>query len=489
MVREYLSSGWGHAPIEFARDYYLHYPKVAIGHWPPLFYAQQALWTLVFPASRPSLLVMIALQSALLGALLWPILSVRYGSAAAWFGCLVLATLPGLATQAAMVMTEVPLALLILLAMLSWGRYLDTGRAWQAAAFGFLSAAAILTKGTGLVLAGVPLLSVWLAGRTDLLRRVWFWCPAIIVLSACAPWYLLAPGAMQQQVVAYGGLGLASHRLNFPVVLWAHEFGGIVAALVLAGLAILLYRRFRGLQLEGVWASATALAISATVFPIFFTSWETRHVVEAAPAFVLLAAAGICWIGSWPPLRLHAPSLKPVILGLASLSTIGWNVSRLPHQQPMGYQQLTKSIMDNSFGPARTIVISGDGNAEGALISEIAQKELHPKRYIVRGGKLFANIDWMGWKVELRVTNPAQVNALLNSLPVDLVVIDRVAPSLFAYQPWLEQALAEDRERWRIMEDPAKGQRFAVFRRTGGVESSASQVEAQLKAVLASPIP
>src|SRR6266705_2811655 len=67
MARDYLSHAGERGPMQFARDYYLHYPKVAIGHWPPLFYAEQALWTLVFPSSRSSLLMMIALQSALLG--------------------------------------------------------------------------------------------------------------------------------------------------------------------------------------------------------------------------------------------------------------------------------------------------------------------------------------------------------------------------------------------------------------------------------------
>src|SRR5689334_18072161 len=61
MAREYLVSGASRLPMEFARDYYLHYPKVAIGHWPPVFYAEQALWTLIFPTSRGSLLVMLAL--------------------------------------------------------------------------------------------------------------------------------------------------------------------------------------------------------------------------------------------------------------------------------------------------------------------------------------------------------------------------------------------------------------------------------------------
>jgi hypothetical protein len=38
-------------PYEFAFQYYLHYPKVAFGKWPPLFYVLSGVWFLVFSPS------------------------------------------------------------------------------------------------------------------------------------------------------------------------------------------------------------------------------------------------------------------------------------------------------------------------------------------------------------------------------------------------------------------------------------------------------
>src|SRR5689334_11391847 len=52
LVRDYLAQGVPGSPMAFARDFYLHYPKVAIGHWPPLFYVVQGVWTLLFTPSR-----------------------------------------------------------------------------------------------------------------------------------------------------------------------------------------------------------------------------------------------------------------------------------------------------------------------------------------------------------------------------------------------------------------------------------------------------
>jgi len=51
MVRDYVAQLLPGSPIAFAQNYYLHYPAVAFGHWPPMFYVLQALWTLA--AAQP----------------------------------------------------------------------------------------------------------------------------------------------------------------------------------------------------------------------------------------------------------------------------------------------------------------------------------------------------------------------------------------------------------------------------------------------------
>ena len=43
LVFDYLRHGLPGSPMRFARAYYQHWPRVAIGHWPPLFYPFQAL--------------------------------------------------------------------------------------------------------------------------------------------------------------------------------------------------------------------------------------------------------------------------------------------------------------------------------------------------------------------------------------------------------------------------------------------------------------
>src|SRR5262245_40822438 len=50
MVRDYVAAGCRGNPMHYGQEYYEHYPKVALGHWPPGFYLVQAAWTLPFGA-------------------------------------------------------------------------------------------------------------------------------------------------------------------------------------------------------------------------------------------------------------------------------------------------------------------------------------------------------------------------------------------------------------------------------------------------------
>src|SRR5882672_8564885 len=70
MVRDYVAQFFPGPPIAFAQNYYLHYPAVAFGHWPPMFYVLQAFWTLAAPVSHSSLLVLMAALTAATAAVL-----------------------------------------------------------------------------------------------------------------------------------------------------------------------------------------------------------------------------------------------------------------------------------------------------------------------------------------------------------------------------------------------------------------------------------
>src|SRR5690606_31731153 len=145
MYREFLLE---HArdPLQFAKDYYSHYPYLGAGHWPPMLHLSAAVWTIFAGAGRAQLLLYLALVGAASSALLYH--SIRpIGSAwlAASFAAVWILFQP---TQTALFlfMTELPLACLTLAATAVYVRYLQTPNYKLALLFALLSSAALLTK-------------------------------------------------------------------------------------------------------------------------------------------------------------------------------------------------------------------------------------------------------------------------------------------------------------------------------------------------------
>src|ERR1017187_5899438 len=79
MAYEYLKSAFGSNPLAFAGSFYVRFPKVALGHWPPVYYAVQAAWYFLFPTTPASARVLSAVIAAIVAALLFLRLRRWYG--------------------------------------------------------------------------------------------------------------------------------------------------------------------------------------------------------------------------------------------------------------------------------------------------------------------------------------------------------------------------------------------------------------------------
>src|SRR5262249_9708393 len=94
MVSDYLWGGERESPTAFAQRFYDHYPKVALGNWPPGFYLMQAAWHLPFGYGRVSMLVFMSVISAAVGLLIFRVLRPHLISTLAWAGALAWLLLP-----------------------------------------------------------------------------------------------------------------------------------------------------------------------------------------------------------------------------------------------------------------------------------------------------------------------------------------------------------------------------------------------------------
>ena len=122
MVRDFLLSRHWHQPMQFAEDYYIHYPKVALGHWPPFFYMIQAGWTTLFSPSRASVLLLMAVITTLLAWSLYAVVRTESGVLMGGAVAILLIALPITQRLTGQLTCDPLVAILVYWAVLVYGR-------------------------------------------------------------------------------------------------------------------------------------------------------------------------------------------------------------------------------------------------------------------------------------------------------------------------------------------------------------------------------
>ncbi len=420
MVRDWAANGFPWPPMRFAGQFYDRYPKVGLGHWPPLFYVVQGVWTLAFTPSRVSVLLLMATLAAWLAADVFELLRTEVSLGAGIAGALVLLTLPAVQESSRSVHTEILTAVLILRAAVAYGRYLDTLEWRSALRFGLWASLAILSKASGVVLVAVPLLGILLTRRYRLLATPAFWLPALIVLTLCGPWYAWAPGARHEAVAPYGRPRFAHWRVArlgadwngiAPFWLWPFAAAGAIA------------RVFKPEQPEkrGLWAALIGLAAGATAGRLVILAWEARHLIYAAPAVVALAAAGAARLASGLQRWLLAPAVAALCL---------MNVYRMPPKTGRGYVEVVRSLLPAAPSSSGSpILICADAIGEGALIAEVAMRDSLAGSYptghsVERASKLLARSSWQGDRYQLLAASPEDAMRRIEESRTRLLILD-----------------------------------------------------------------
>lgn len=432
MVREYLTSSQLLSPLQFATDYYHHYPKVAFGHWPPLFYLVQAVWMLLFSSSRASILLELAATAALLAYAVF--LEARH-----WFGWkagalagLLTVFLPLIQTYTDEEMAETLLVLTCFWSVIFFARYLDSERWQDSVAFGVFFALAVLTKGSGWLLTLVPPIALIFTRKLRILLRPGFWLAVLIVAALCLPWQLTTMRWAEQGWT--GGTGPSLHYTL--AALWQFlpmlvQITGTVLA-VLTALGILVE------VILPVFRKPVASA-PAVMFALILADWlfhslvpagvEDRKLIIAVPALILFLFAGGFWIADRLPLRGGLRRWRYSFVAAAAAAVFFWQTFSVPHETHYGYNEVATFITSDPRLRGATILVSSGAIGEGLLVSEIAMREPHPTDTILRGTKVLAQMDWEGAHYRSFFSNPTELVDYLDRNQVGFVVTDNFTPA------------------------------------------------------------
>ncbi|HEY7116914.1 MAG TPA: glycosyltransferase family 39 protein [Tepidisphaeraceae bacterium] len=441
MVHDYLTGGLPGAPMGYAKRYYDHYPKVALGNWPPGFYLLQTAWTAVFSPSRSSVLVLMAALTAGIATILFILIRGYFGWVYGLIGAAAFVAFPLTQRHTAMVMTEVPITLLALISICCFARYVARERAFDAVLFALFASAAIMTKGSGLFLALLPPLAILFTRKFHLLKRRALWCSAAIVVLLCFPWtYRFREEARAGWMEASPSVHFMREAAVFYPERLILGVGFAVAVLAAIGLCV-RSRRESGESESSAWSVFAAALLALLLFHATVPcGLEDRHLLPALPLVILFAVSGVEAVSRPFGVR-SARAVGGVAMALTIVASI-WQVGCVPHKGYQGFSPVAQELVKDSANGNATFLISSDARGEGMFVSEVAMLDNRPGHVVRRASKLLASSTWSGEAYKAQYSfrnsrgeeekreykNEDDLERLLLQDTIDFVIVDTSVP-------------------------------------------------------------
>lgn len=448
MVRDYLAQAFGHNPLAFARAFYAHYPKVAIGHWPPLFYCAEALWMVVFGRSATAMLLFTGFCGALLVCAVYLAVRSRFSVAAA---CVSAAFLLSSRPFEEMVFANFPdvlLAGLIFAAAAAYGRYLDRENRQPLLLFGILIAAAMLTHGRGALLLFVPF-CVRLFRRERFTWKWWVGVGAVLLLCQL-PHRLGQTGQFRPQDI----VPITAKYVSATIAVFG--WFGVILALVGATLV------FRPGPARGFLSAVSSIVpcnlLLLLLLPVPF---ENRYLLPTLVDLSVMAGAGLHLL--LQRLQNHTSALQRnmgAVIAIAAMACAAVSCRRVETKSMPVYRQALAHCL---LCGHQTALIGANSTDEGALIVEASLSDPLRTHTILRASKVLARSTWSDYDKRLLYRSPSAVLEELQQRQVSLAVVQvERAPE---EDEQLLAALTSDPAHWRPSASLAAKSKVLVFTR------------------------
>ena len=428
MIRDYLAEAAGGNPMRFALDYYAHFPRVSLGHWPPFFHAVQALVALAGGRSVAAAIGFQAVVTAVLCTVTAAVVARRLGWLVAVAAGAAVFAIPTVMFLTNAVMIDNFLAVLTLGAVLAWARFVPTMDWRWSLAFGVLVSAAAMTKGTGYALALLPVFHAILARRLGLLLDWRSWLSAVPVVVVTLPWLVLTYRISADGFNYPWGWGYTGVALPSFANLAREMLGVLLLGLFACGFALAAWR---GPAQDAVGTAMAGAVLAIAGFSVLVPAdIQPRYLIPLVPPLVVVAADGAAWMGR--TLSVRAAIGSGVRLGQWAAAVLlvvsGSLVVRLPHIHSMRMDDVAQAVLES--GSANPIVlVVGWPNAEGALIAAFAERDTARRNYVVRGTKVLADGNFMGSDYRPRFNEATAMSNWIAQAHIGWVVLDTARES------------------------------------------------------------
>ena len=426
MMRDFLATGLPvRDAVRFAENFYLHYPKVGLGHWPPAGYCFYGVWMLLFGPSRMSALLAEAFLTACCALLLYEVARRAGPNAVIAHGIAIsFVLLPIVQAHNDMVMLEVPLTFWSFAAALALVRLFERDRWFDGVLFGLLTSLAIMTKGNGWALPAMVPITILLTRRYREFFNRRLWHAAALTATVCVPltfWSL----KMVKDGWAADGPSIHLTALALPR-LGSYLFtmiGPVFSAFLIAGvIARIILPLRRKATLDTFWAVMASYVLAAWMFhAIVPTGVEPRKLFTVIPALLLFAGAGMEFMIKWWPTLLRTSRAVPLAAAI-TLAFVATTV-RVERRYCAAMTRAVEFLLARSELSGTAFFVSSISDGEGRFIAELAEREVWPHDYVVRATKMVADTNWLSTSYRLRYSTPEQITLALANVPIGIVVV------------------------------------------------------------------
>lgn len=460
MVHDYLWHAPGTSPMAFANQYYAAFPKVALGHYPPGYYLTAAT-ALSFWCDPRDLIVLQSLLIAALAIASW-LFARRWITAGdgwlALFPSLILLFQNEVVRVGCHVMADFQLAVLVFAALWAWQSYLNLPSYRSSLSFGLLASAAILTKGTAMGLACVPILTLIMDRRWRDLTRLNWWAAALPVLIFAGPWMLFSVRFTQEGFMTHDPAAFFRDALEYYRHTLPRFFGWPLLALLLGSIIRLLkdilHRTTDPVRVT-LWSGWLSIQCLIMIVP---SGLSPRYLLAGLLPATLLATIELQTL-----LRLFSKShlnstrqtqTSRVAFAVFTLVTL-FLTWRVEPKTVSGFSAtITRLLLENPT-QKKVWLVASDPRGEGALIAASAfntTDRTSDHLTLVRGSKALAHSDWMGRNYTPIYQDASSLLKLLDSLRIDTAIIDLSVPTaaIRPHETDLRLALDQPHSGWHL---------------------------------------
>ena len=461
VVHDYLAQAFPHNPIAFSWNFYAHYSKVSIGHWPPLFYCVEAVWMLFAGRSKIALLLFITLCAATLAGSMYLEVQRRASTAAAVVSVAVLLSSRIFHQMLCGVHPDVLLTLMVFWAAIHCAEWMRFGLRRNRNLFLAFAIAAMLVHGRGGVLVLLPFILLPL--RPKVARWQWLLAAVVAAVVIVVPPLLhqAPPNSLAAVPTRVRDFLLSTSFLTgWPWKSYALDgvsfaAGWPWAILAACGLPLV----FRKGPQQQFWAAMAGIVLCHLCFYLLVAvPLEYRFLLSTMQAVAVLAGGGVEVL-----LRANLPHRKPLRLALCA-AAVGWMVFACAHVEAkpdLKYGQMVATCLLCSNDP---VLIAGDERSEGALIVESSLVDPRREHTVLRASKLLAISGWTGWNRRRIYASSAEVLHSLDEAHVSLVILQ--TSCTFPQVVQLRSALAQDPADWQFVHKPAQVDGTEIYVKT-----------------------